>query len=220
MAHRWGDPAIPEEILRAAILEPGTEVRFTTAALKGSEADGPIPDLATLQRRAEAENPMLKAHEARIEAQRASAELAAKAALPDFDVSVGYGQRSGREDMITAMVSIPVPLFKGRKQDALAAGERAGLASLEAEHRAKINDVRAKVADLHASLLRTRDQLALLRDGILPQARTSLESATAGYPVASVDFLTLIDNQATLFRHELDYYRLLSGFGQDLAELE
>lgn len=215
-----GDPALPEQIRRAAVPEPGTEVRFTSAALGSTTGDGPIPDLETLQRRADKENPMLKTHAARIQAQRAAVELAAKAALPDFDISVGYGQRGGREDMVTAMVSVPIPLFKGRKQDALATGERAELASLEAGHHAMINDVRARVAELHASLLRTRDQLALLRDGIPPQARASLESATAGYPVASVDFLTLIDNQATLFRHELDYWRLLAGFGQDLAELE
>jgi len=215
-----GDPVLPERIPRAAVPEPGTEVRFTSAALGSTTGDGPIPDLAILQRRAEKENPTLRTHAARIQAQRAAADLAAKAALPDLDVSVGYGQRGSREDMMTAVVSIPIPLFKGRKQDALAAAERAELASLEAGHHAMINDIHARIAELHASLLRTRDQLALLREGILPQARASLESATAGYPVASVDFLTLLDNQATLFRYELDYWRLLTGFGQDLAELE
>ncbi|MGH7562926.1 MAG: TolC family protein [Gemmatimonadota bacterium] len=215
-----GEPAIPRRIERAAVPEPGTEVRFTAAALGTVETGGPIPDLATLQKRAEAGNPMLRAHVARIGAQKAALRLAEKAALPDFDVSLGYGQRGGREDMLTAMVSIPIPLRKGRKQDALAAAERSELANLEAMHDAMVNDVHAEVADLHASLLKARDQLALLREGILPQARASLESAVAGYPVASVDFLTLIDNQATLFRHELDHHRLLAEFAQDLAELE
>ena len=41
-----------------------------------------------------------------------------------------------------------------------------------------------------------------------------------GNLVASVDFLTLVDNQATLFRHELDYHDLLAGFARDLAALE
>ncbi|MGH7549899.1 MAG: TolC family protein [Gemmatimonadota bacterium] len=215
-----GEPSIPDRIVAAALTEPGREIRFTAAAL-GSEPDGgPIPDLEALQRRAEASNPMLRAHAARIASQRAQAELAGMAGLPDFDLSVGYGQRGGREDMITAMVSVPVPIFKGKKQDALAAAERSELANLESRHHAMVNDIHAEVAELHASLVRARDQLALLREGILPQARASLESAVAGYPVASVDFLTLIDNQATLFRHEVDYYRLLSGFAQDLTALE
>ncbi len=215
-----GEPAIPERIVEAAVRVPGTQVRFTSAALESDSDVGPIPSLATLQRRAERQSPMLAAHLARIEAQRAAAEVAGKAALPDFDVSAGYGQRSGREDMITVMVSVPIPIFKGGKQDRLAVAERAELASLEAGHRAMINDIHAEVAELHASLVRTRDHLALLREGILPQARASLESAVAAYPVATVDFLTLLDNQATLFRHEIDYYRLLTDFAQDLAKLE
>lgn len=214
------DPMIPERVERAAVPEMGTEVRFTAATLDAGGGDGPIPDLAALQARAEAENPMLRAHVARIEARKAALRLAEKAALPDFDVALGYGQRGGREDMLLAMVSIPIPLHKGRKQDALAAGERSELASLQAMHDAMVNDLHAEVAGLRASLVEARDRLALLREGILPQARASLESAVAGYPVGSVDFLTLIDNQATLFRHELDYYRLLSRFAQDLADLE
>ncbi|MGH7542872.1 MAG: TolC family protein [Gemmatimonadota bacterium] len=215
------DPLLPESLVEAAIPKPGQQVRFTAIALEGARGpSGPIPDLETLQRRAEERNPRIQAHLARIRGQEARAELAGKAALPDVDLSVGYGQRSNREDMLSVWLSVPVPVFKGRKQDALEAGERSELSSLEAGHREMVNETRAEVAQRHASLVRTRDQLALLQDGILPQARASLESATAGYPVATVDFLTVIDSQATLFRHELEYHRLLTTFGTDLAALE
>lgn len=214
------EPAIPGSVERAALPEEGARVRFTAVGLDATGDPGPIPDLATLQARAERESPVVHAHVAQIEAQAAAARLAAKAALPDFDLALGYGQRGGREDMLMAIVSIPIPVRKGARQDALAAAERGELARQQALHHAMVNDLHAEVAELHASLVRTRDRLALLRDGVLPQARASLESATAGYPVASVDFLTLLDSQATLFRHELDYHRLLSRFAQDLAELE
>ncbi|MGH7588201.1 MAG: TolC family protein [Gemmatimonadota bacterium] len=212
--------ALPETIIEAAIPEPGQEVRFTAIVLEAAGPSGPIPDLESLQRRAEEGNPLIHAHLARIRGQEARADLAGKAALPDFDLSFGYGQRSNREDMLSVWLSVPVPVVKGHKQDALEAGERAEVSSLEAGHRGMVNEIRAEVAGLHASLIRTRDQLALLGEGILPQARASLESATAGYSVATVDFLTVIDSQATLFRHELDYHRLLTAFGTDLATLE
>ncbi|HKY61259.1 MAG TPA: TolC family protein [Gemmatimonadota bacterium] len=214
-------PYLSESVVEAAIPEPGQEVRFTAVALEDAGGpSGPIPALDELQRRAEEGNPRIQAHLAQIRAQEARAELAGKAALPDLDVSFGYGQRSNREDMLSVWLSVPVPVFKGRKQDALEAGERYELASLEESHHGMVNEIRAEVAGIHASLVRTRNQLALLQDGILPQARASLESATAGYPVATVDFLTVIDNQATLFRHELDYHRLLTAFAADLAALE
>lgn len=213
-------PSLPADVERAAVPPPGSEVRFTAIAVGEVEPAGPIPDLATLQRAAEVSNPRLHALAARVEAGRAAARLAELAALPDFDLMVGYGQRSGREDMASVSVSVPLPLFKGRKQDALAEAANADVAALEAERLALANEVRADVARLHAALLRTRDRVALTRDGVLPQARASLESAIAGYRVASVDFLTLVDNQATLFRHELDYHDLLAGFARDLAALE
>jgi outer membrane protein TolC len=115
---------------------------------------------------------------------------------------------------------VPLPLFKGSKQDPLAEAARAEARATEDRLGAMTDEVEAQVVTLHASLVRTRDQLALLRDGILPQARTSLESAIAGYPVDRIDFLTVIDNQVTLYRHELDWWRLLTRFAGDLADLE
>jgi len=217
-----GEPALPERLERAAIPEPGTPVRFTAAALANEDAgtDSPIPDLLTLRQLATEHSPEIRASQARIGHEHAEAELAGRAALPDFDFSIGYGQRGGREDMVTAMVNVPLPLFKGRKQDPLTRAEEAEARDAEAAHRALVNDVDANLATLHAALVRARERIALLREGVIPQAHAALESAAAGYPVARIDFLTLLDNQATLFRHDLDYYRLLADFGRHLAELE
>jgi outer membrane protein TolC len=214
-------PKLPAAILAAAVPAAGESVTFTAAALDpaGGSA-GPIPSRAALLEFARAGDPRLAAIASRVEAERAEAELAGKAALPDFDVLVGYGQRSGREDMVSVMASVPLPLFKGRKQDPLAEAARAETRATENLLAAMSDEVEAEVVGLHASLVRTRDRLALLRDGILPQARTSLESAIAGYPVGRIDFLTLINNQVTLYRHELDWWRFLTRFASDLADLE
>lgn len=214
-------PEIAVAILAAAVPASGESVTFTAASLESAgRSAGPVPSRAALLDLARQGDPRLAELEARLEAERAEAELAGKAALPDLDVVVGYGQRSGREDMVSVAASVPLPLFKGRKQDPLAEAARAETRATEDRLAAMTDEVEAEVAALHASLVRTRDQLALLRDGILPQARTSLESALAGYPVDRVDFLTVIDNQVTLYRHELDWWRLLTRFAADLADLE
>ena len=96
----------------------------------------------------------------------------------------------------------------------------ATLAEQQARYHAMVNDVNADIASLWADLQRARDQIVLLNEGILPQARTSLSSATASYQVGAVDFLTLLDSQVTLYRHELDYHRLLADFANNLAALE
>jgi outer membrane protein TolC len=41
-----------------------------------------------------------------------------------------------------------------------------------------------------------------------------------GYQTDKVDFLTLVNNQITLFNYELDYCRVISDYNKDLANLE
>jgi outer membrane protein TolC len=214
------EPAIPRRIARAAIADSAAAVRFVSATLGARAADSPLPPLETLQAAVVRQNPMLHALEAKIEAQLARVELAQKEHLPDFDVALSYGQRDGFRDMISAQVSIPIPLQRGRRQDQLAVEARAELAALGAEHHDRVNTLRAEVARLHAELERDRAQLALYVKAILPQGRAALTSATAGYQVGRADFLTVLDSQATLFNYEMNYFRVLSDFAKTLAELE
>jgi outer membrane protein TolC len=213
-------PRVPERIARAAVADSATRVRFTSAMLGARAADSPVPPLAALQDAAVTNNPELLAHEATIRAQAARVELARKEHLPDFDVSLSYGQRNQRPDMITAMISVPIQWRKGRKQDQYVTEATAELSALEAEHQDRVNALRARVAELHADLERARAQLALFVKAILPQASTLLSSATASFQVGRVDFLTVLDNQSTLYSYETGYFRALSDFATKLAALE
>lgn len=213
-------PGIPQRIARAAIADSADGIRFVSSTLGARAADSPLPPLHKLQEAAVAQNPMLRAHQAAIDAQSARAELARKQHLPDFDVSLSYGQRSGAGDMISAQVSVPIPVQRGRKQNQQVVETRAELAALEAEHHDEVSALHADVARLHAALERDRAQLALYVKAILPQGREALASATAGYTVGRTDFLMLLDSQATLFTYELNYFRVLSDFAKTLAELE
>lgn len=211
---------LPERIARAAVADTVSRIRFVSADLGARAADSPLPPLAELQERAVRESPMLREHEAMIAAQAARLELARKGFLPDFDISLQYGQRTGFPDMVSAIVSIPLPVQKGRKQDALVADARAQLAALQAEHHARQNELRAEVASLYSDLERQRAQLALYVKAIIPQGRASLASATSSYQVGRVEFLTVLENQATLFNYETEYFRTLTDFAATLADLE
>jgi cobalt-zinc-cadmium efflux system outer membrane protein len=213
-------PTLPERIARLAVSDSGARIRFVSSALGSRVADSPIPSVDSLQAIAIRQNPSLRAHEAMIAAQATRVELAGKERLPDFDVSVQYGQRDGFSDMVTATVSIPLPLQKGRKQDAQIAEARSELAALGAEHHAMRNELAAKVAELHGALERGRSQLALYVKAILPQARATLSSASAGYQVGRVDFISLLEAQAALFEYETQYHRALTDFAKTLALLE
>jgi outer membrane protein TolC len=213
-------PTVPAPVTRAAITSSG-EIRFASAALGARVADSPFPPLPELQDAAIRNSPEIHEQDAMIAAQSARLALARKEVLPDFDVSVQYGQRGGGlPDMVSAGVSVPLPIFKGRKQDQAVSEADAQLAALGAERDAKANDVRAQVASLVAELERSRSQLALYVKALLPEARASLTSATASYQVGRVEFLSVLDSQATVFNYETEYFRALSDFATKLAELE
>lgn len=214
------EPRIPQRIARAAIDADVTGSRFTSSALGARAADSPFPPLEEMQGRAIASSPMLAAHGARIAALAARVELARKAWLPDFDLSLQYGQRADRSDMVSVMLAVPVPLHKGERQDQQVAEAQAELAAMQAEHRVMVNELRADLAGIHADLERDRAQLALIVTSIIPQGRASLESAVSAFQVGRADFLTLLENQTTLYNYETAYYRALADFAKSVAELE
>jgi cobalt-zinc-cadmium efflux system outer membrane protein len=214
------DPTIPPAIAHAAISDSTRGIRFVSAALGARAADSPLLSVSELQQIAIRQSPGIREHEAMIAAQTARVELARKDVLPDVDISVQYGQRPGLTDMITATVSVPIPLQRRRKQDQLVAEADAQLAALHEEHRTKVNEINAEIARLVSELERERTQLALYVKAILPQGRATVTSATASYQSGKADFLTVLDSQATVFAYETDYFRALSDFGKNLAELE
>jgi len=213
-------PLVPERVARAAVADSVHRVRFVSAALGARAADSPLPPLAELEEAATRESPALREQDAMVAAQAARSELARREHLPDVDLSVQYGQRQGLPDMVTATVSVPLPLQRGRKQDQLAAAERAELAALDADRAARRNELRAEVARLYGELERQRAQLALYVKGIIPQGRAALGAATASYQAGRGAFLGVLDSQATLFTYETEYFRALTDFATTLAELE
>ena len=211
---------IPERIVQTAIPTDPNGIRFAAQTLGARPVDSPLRPLTELQDLAVRQNPNLKENEANVAAQAARMELARKGSRPDFDVSFQYGQRNQRPDMITAEVSIPLPVHKRSRQDQELAEARAELSAMEFDRRAKINSVRAQVARLVSALERGRTQLAIYAKAILPQGGAAATAALASYQSGKTDLLTVLDDQSTLFTYETEYYRSLSDFAKNLAELE
>lgn len=211
---------IPQAIARLAVADSGPQVHFTSAALGAAASDSPLLPVDSLEALAIARSPMLASHQARVAAQAQRVELARKAHLPDFDISLEYDQRPRFADQVSFFVSIPLRLQRRRKQDQEIAGARAELAALDAEHTAEIDAIRQEVATRVSDVERERTRLALSTSAILPQAHATLESAMASYQVGRVDFTSLIDAQAAVFNYETAYWRSLTDFAKAIAELQ
>jgi len=215
-----GTAVIPQELAQLAVADSGSHVHFSSSALGAAASDSPLLSIDSLVTLAIAHSPMLRAHEARISAQERRLELARKAHLPDFDISLEYDQRPQFRDYVSFYVSVPLRLQKRRKQDQEIAGAGAELSALKAEHAAEINTIRQEVTTRVSDVDRERTLLALSLKAVLPQARATFASATASYQVGRTDFTSLIDAQAAVFNYETAYWRSLTDFAKAIAELQ
>lgn len=215
-----GDFSWPDRVLRAALGDTTTMPRFTAATLDARVTDSPIPSADSLFALATSTSANLRAHESIISAATARAENAAHAMRPDIDVALQYGQRDGRSDMITATVSIPLPLQHRRSQDAEEAATRADVDALKAAHETQLAALRRDVAQLASALERDRTQLAIDRAALIPQARAGVASLTASYGAGRASLSSVSDGEMTSLMYESQFVRTLADFAKTLAELE
>ncbi|KMP10728.1 hypothetical protein UR09_05370 [Candidatus Nitromaritima sp. SCGC AAA799-A02] len=182
--------------------------------------------LEELQKMAEENRPVLKQIIRLKERFQASKKLAEKEYYPNFNVGFRYGQREDgpkrveRPDFLSAFVGINIPLWHKTKQRRKVSQESFQIERVQEAYNNTKNQIYLKVKELMDEENQGSETLDLIGKGILPQARQSLESALAGYPVDKVDFLTLLNNQVTLFNWEIKYFRELSNYEKTLAELE
>ena len=170
--------------------------------------------------------PLLKVWQSRADQSGEQISLARKNYWPDFTLSLAYTQRdvlqngSGGVDFLSGGISLNVPLYFWRKQGKMVE-EKKLLKNQADENYLNIkNQVMAELDNALTGLDKNAEQLELYKTGIIPQATQSLQSAIIGYQTDKVDFLTLVNNQLTLFSLELEYTRILSEYYKNLAQLD
>lgn len=211
---------IPQQMAHLAVADSGSHVHFASTALGAAASDSPLLPIDSLQALAIAHSPALRVNEARISAQEQRLQLARKAYLPDFDITLEYDQRPRFRDYVSFFISVPLRLQKRRNQDQQVLGTGAELSALQAMQAAETNSIRQAVATRVSDVERERTALALSLKAVLPQARATFASATASYQVGRVDFTALVDAQAAVFNYETAYWRSLTDFAKAIAELQ
>ncbi len=185
-----------------------------------------LPNPGDLQEMARSGNPALRDMNSRLEAAAARVELARLKYYPDFMAGAAYGFRNGenpdgsdRSDFATFTFSMTLPFFN------LTEKERAVSQSRYEEIRRRRalenteNNVLARVDRAISDYRRAVDEIDLLKEGIIPQARQTLDSMLAGYQVNKVDFLNLVRAQTALYNYETRYWKSLSSVNQAVARL-
>jgi len=201
LLHRAPDHALPP---------PPTHVGVTHS----------LPPAQALRQMAIERRPDLAAKAARIRAEEAAVELAAREFYPDFEIMArydGFWQERELRPMVGLNLNLPIQLERRR------AAVREAIARVTRE-RAEFEQLLDQIQyEVHAAFERVNEShrvVDLYAKRIIPAAKDNLESARAGYIAGRVDFLRLIEAQRQLYGHQEKQYDTVADHHRRLAELE
>ncbi|HMN03168.1 TolC family protein [Geobacter anodireducens] len=222
--------------MQIALAQQRTSLQATLNTLLFRPAETPVgrvPDLdirpvslsaIELRALAEENRPQFRSLRAQLEKGAAGHRLASLEAFPDVTLSLEYMQRDPSMDdrgydMYSVGLTFNLPVQRERRR-AMARESVADTDMARAELNTLNNAIALGIADSLARLERSEKLAQLYRTGIIPQAEQSLESATIGYRVGKVDFLSLLDARVTVFNYERQYHEALAEHGMRRAQLE
>jgi len=190
-------------------------------------------DLADLYSLGEANRHELKAADARIERSEQSAALAKKNYWPDIVVGAGFVNVGKRGDPAgiaapppdngknawTVSFGVSIPLHRDRLGAAVRQADAQKVA--EQDGRAKlVNDLEFDVRDQVIRLQTLAEQIRLVEEVLLPQAREAQRSTEAAYQTGQVGVVDLLDSERVLLDVRLMNERQRADYLVALAALE
>jgi outer membrane protein, heavy metal efflux system len=185
----------------------------------------PLPPSDSLVALALAAHPRLAARRASIEQATRTIQVERLGARPDFTLTARYGYRppfAGTfkfPDFFSAFLGLRVPIWAWRKQNRLADAARADSTGAAAGLRDAELQLSREVTEAAARVQASQQRLALLVDGVLPNARGTVESVLRSYQVGRAEFLTLLSVEDARYRAELEVVAVAADYQAQLVML-
>src|SRR5207253_98099 len=156
---------------------PGDSVPVTSivpAALRAGAA--PLPPTDSLEALALTTHPRLAARRAAVDAATRTIQVERLGGRPDFTLTLRYGYRPrgfnvNYPDFFSAFVGLRLPIWAWRKQHRLADAARADSTGAAAGLRDAELQLSREVTEAAARVQASQQRLALLVDGVLPNAQ-------------------------------------------------
>src|SRR5690606_37394177 len=172
--------------------------------------DAPLPAPAeySVLLAALARHPALAMQQAAVDASQTTIALAQEAYAPEWSLSVQYGARQGyapmsnmpNDDMVSAMVSMSLPLFTGDRQDRRVTAARAQSRATEFAYQDELRQLRARLDAAWAAWQHYRRIETLYHDELLPVADSRARAAQAAYETGTGDLELLIETRLALLQ--------------------
>ncbi|MBI5463014.1 MAG: TolC family protein [Gammaproteobacteria bacterium] len=171
-------------------------------------------------------HPMIAAASARVAAGQSAVETARQQYKPGWMVNVSYGDRIGREadgarrvDLVTAMVTLDLPLFPGKRQDRRVAASVGETEAMRFARDGVYRDLQRELDTDYTRWQRLQERERGYTDRILPAARHNAEAALTAYRNGVTDFTALMRATIAEFDSRLQALRTQTDRLQTQARL-
>jgi len=164
--------------------------------------------------------------ERRIDAAQTGVDLARQRYKPGWMLDMSYGLRSGsmdgesRPDMLSAMVSVDLPLFRGNRQDREVAAARADARGLHEMHDDHQREMQAMLAEAWAIAARTAELERFYERELVPLAEQSVEAALLAFRANRVMVDEVIDARRVALDTWLKHLRLVADRSQAQYDID
>ncbi|TXI18260.1 MAG: TolC family protein [Nitrosomonas sp.] len=176
------------------------------------------PDFQILQERV-MNNPMALRAMKNIEHRKALLEVEQTRRIPNLTVNAGvvnYAVVGGNTAI--ASVVIPLPIFDRNQGNLKEAHQRVG----KAEDERMVMELRLKteLAQSYEAMSAIWNEINILRDEIIPGAKSAFSVMRRGYELGKFGLLELLDAQRVLFQNQMLYVRALANYQRLVNDIE
>lgn len=165
------------------------------------------------------DNPMALRAMKNIEQRKALLEVEQTRRIPNLTVNAGavhHAQLGGTT--VVAGVQIPLPLFDRNQGNVKEAHQRVDKAV--DEQAAMELRLKTELAQSYETMLAVWNEINILRNEIVPGAKSAFSVMRRGYELGKFGLLELLDAQRTLFQNQLLYVRALANYQRLVNDIE
>lgn len=170
-------------------------------------------------------HPGLRALDAGVARDRASAAAMRRMRWPDLDLKASYGRRETladgmkQDDMFSASVGVMLPLGFGGREGAQAQAMDAMARAGEDERRAFALDLRQQLAGARAQASVGERRVRVLRDTVLVLQQRALDADWSAYAAGTIDLARVLDTAHAVYNVQLEIARAHQDLAHALARV-
>jgi outer membrane protein TolC len=173
-----------------------------------------------------AKHPMLQSANAMVASADAGVDLARSKYKPMFGIDISYGQREDdpagnpRDDFISAMLMVSVPLFTGNRQNREVRAAIHNQSANQSDRDALLRDLTRQLGETFARWQQLQFRIDLYDESITGQSRLQAQATLQAYQSDTSDFNDVMRAYITDLNTQLEFIRLQTDRAKVYAQLD